>query len=239
MSQRTRTDLQPAYVLHRRPYRDTSLLLELFTRDHGRVGLVARGATRPSSRLRGLLEAFRPVLVSWTGRGDLGSLTGAESAGSLPLFKGNTLFSGLYLNELLMRLLTRHDPHPELFECYGMTLSVMGLAQHERALRLFEKRLLEELGYGLMLDQEADSGRPLDPGGHYEFQLESGPARVDARRTGGLCFKGHSLLSLHRAELADADSLRDAKRLMRAALSVYLGGRPLETRRIMESLARH
>ncbi|MBI5461822.1 MAG: DNA repair protein RecO [Gammaproteobacteria bacterium] len=229
------TQLQPGYVLHQRAYRDTSLLLEVFTREHGRFGLVARGARAPRSRIRGLLQPFQPLLLSWTGRGELGTLAGVEPDAAPPRLLGATLYSGFYLNELLMRLLQRHDPHPELFVAYAEALR--GL-QHEpqRPLRLFEKQLLESLGYGLLLDQEADSGAPVEPEAEYVYALESGPLRRRGATANGLTLSGRSLLSLAAEELADAQSLADSKRLMRAALGLYLGERGLKTREIFAAI---
>jgi len=233
------TQLQSGYILHQRAYRDTSLLLEVFTRDHGRLGLVARGARAPRSRIRGLLQPFQPVLLSWSGRGELGTLTGVEPAieagGMPPRLLGATLYSGFYLNELLMRLLQRHDPHPELFVAYAEALR--GLPQAaQRPLRLFEKQLLESLGYGLLLDHEADSGVPVLADADYVYALESGPVRSQGVNARGLQLSGRSLLSLAAEDLSDVQSLADSKRLMRAALGLYLGGRELKTREVFAAI---
>lgn len=231
--------LQPAYILHQREYRDTSLLLEVFTREHGRLGLVARGARAPKSRIRGLLQPFQPLLLSWSGRGELGTLSGVEAAvesgAAAPRLSGATLYSGFYLNELLMRLLPRNDPHPELFAVYGQALRGLQ-AEPQRPLRLFEKHLLESLGYGLLLDHEADSGEPVSAEAEYVYALESGPLRSDAAAARGLKLSGRSLLSLAAEDLSDAQSLADSKRLMRAALDLYLGGRELKTREVFAAI---
>ncbi len=233
-----RVSLQAAFILHQREYRDTSLLLDVFSEEHGRVGLVARGARGRRSPLRGLLQVFRPLLLSWSGRGELASLTAAESAGPALALQGETVFSGFYLNELLMRLLTRHDPHAELFPMYARTLQALATGGGQRALRLFEKRLLEELGYALQLDSEADSGALLQPDRDYVFYLERGPVAAVAGAANALCFSGRSLLSLHHEQLDDEQSLRDARRLMRAALALYLGDRPLKTREVLRQMSR-
>lgn len=229
------TQLQPAYILHQRAYRDTSLLLEVFTREHGRLGLVARGARAPRSRIRGLLQPFQPLLLSWAGRGELGSLISVEANGASPRLPGAVLYSGFYLNELLMRLLQRNDPHPELFTAYAEALH--GLQQEpQRPLRLFEKQLLESLGYGLLLDQEADSGAPVEAEAEYVYALESGPLRSHSTTAIGLKLSGRSLLSLAAEDLSDAQSLADCKRLMRAALGLYLGDRELKTREVFAAI---
>ncbi len=227
----TSIQLQPGYILHQRAYRDTSLLLEVFTQEHGRFGLVARGARAPKSRNRGLLQLFQPLLLSWTGRAELGTLTGVEANGAAPRLKGTTLYSGFYLNELMMRLLQRLDPHPELFMAYAEALYGLQDAT-ERPLRLFEKRLLETLGYGLLLDHEADSGVPVIAEADYVYALESGPLRCMDQNDGGLKLSGRSLHSLAAEELSDSQSLAEGKRLMRAALGLYLGDRGLKTREI-------
>lgn len=230
----TRIQLQPGYILHQRAYRDTSLLLEVFTAEHGRFGLVARGARGPKSRNRGLLQLFQPLLLSWVGRAELGTLTGVESNGSSPRLTGTVLYSGFYLNELMMRLLQRLDPHPELFKAYADALQDLQYAT-ERPLRLFEKRLLAALGYGLLLQHTADTGEPIEASRLYQYQLETGPAAVEQAPPQALCLQGSSLLSLAADQLHDAQSLSDCKRLMRAALGLYLGERKLKTREVFAS----
>ena len=230
-----KVQLQPGYILHHRPYRDTSLLLEIFTPEQGRLGLVARGARGPRSRSRGLLQPFQPLLLSWSGRADLGTLHAVEAGGATRPLRGTALYSGFYLNELLMRLLQRQDPHPALYLAYGAALEGLQ-SEAQRPLRLFEKRLLEALGYGLLLDQEA-GGAPLDSAAEYIYELESGPVRSDRASGSGLRLAGRSLLSLAADDLSDAQSLGDAKRLMRAALGLYLGERGLKTREIFAAIA--
>ncbi len=227
--------LHSAYILHQRPYRDTSLLLEVFSREHGRLGLVARGARGPRARSRALLQPFQPLLVSWGGRGELGSMQAVESDGAPHFLRGATLYSGFYLNELLIRLLQRMDPHPELYVAYENALRMLN-DQTQRALRLFEKHLLDELGYGLLLDHEAHSGEAVEADAFYRYELESGPVRVAAGVKSGLTLSGASLLSLEAEDLADPQSLNDSKRLMRAALSLYLGERGLKTREVFAAM---
>lgn len=230
------TQLQAGYILHQRNYRDTSLLLEVFAREHGRIGLVARGARAPRSRSRGLLQPFQPLLLSWSGRGELGTLTGAETDAAAPSARlsGTALYSGFYLNELLLRLLQRHDAHPELFDVYAATLPNLQ-TDPQRPLRLFEKHLLETLGYGLLLDHEA-GGEPVTADADYVYALEAGPSRSTEATVGQLRVSGRSLLSLAAEDLSDAQSLTDSKRLLRAALDLYLGGRGLKTREVFAAL---
>lgn len=232
-----RITLQPAYILHARPYRDTSALLEVFTREYGRLGLVARGARGAKSKLRGVLQPFRPVLLSWLGRGDLGTLTDAEAHGTSLTLGGRALLSGYYLNELVQRLTHRHDPHPVLFDAYQETLPCLNdEPQMERVLRLFEKRLLQELGYGLVLDHDVESGAPLAAEAVYHYHLERGPVLTRTEAPRGLLLHGSSLLSLAQDELHDESSLRECKRLMRAVLALYLGDKPLMSRELFRGM---
>ncbi|MEO5573545.1 MAG: DNA repair protein RecO [Gammaproteobacteria bacterium] len=233
----SRVSLQAAYVLHHRPYRDTSVLLEVFTRDHGRVGLVAKGVRTSKSRTQGLLHPFRPLLISWAGRGELVTLTSCEGAGPAGQIGGRLLMSGFYVNELLLRLLHRHDAHPALFEHYAATLLALeDSMQEQRALRIFEKHLLHELGYALMLNHQADTGEPLAPERIYSYQLEQGPRCYDEFRPQGIRVHGASLLSLASEELCDPESLRETKHLLRASLSLYLGDKPLQSRKLLSEL---
>lgn len=224
--------LQPAFVLHRRPYRNTSLLLEILSRDAGRLGLVARGARRLRSPWRGLLEPFRPLLLSWSGRGEVPTLTAAEEAAPLPALPPPRLYSGLYVNELLLRLLGRHAPHPELFAAYRGVVEALAESAEEPALRLFEKRLLAELGYGLLLHVEALTGRPIAAADAYRYVPEQGPVAAAQSRI-GLPISGRSLLAFGRDDLTDPMVLREVKRLTRMAIAAHLQGQPLHTRRLL------
>ena len=245
-----RVALQPAFLLHQQPYRDHSALVEVWTRDTGRLGLVARGVQRPKSPLRGLLQPFRPLLLSWTGRGELRTLTGAEADGAPHWLQGSVLLSGLYLNELLLRLTPREESHPQLFDDYaravGDLAGVASLDEAARAgaeqalLRRFEIRLLGEMGYGLLFDREADSGAPVADEALYVYDFERGPVRLAARAPLGevIVMRGHSLLALAHDELADSQVLRDAKLLLRAAIDHHMSGRALQSRRLRHAYER-
>ncbi len=218
--------LTPAWLLASRPYGDSSLLIEAFTREHGRVGLIARGARGPKSRLRGLLQLFSPLLLSWGGRGELGTLSAAEAQGMPLRLSGERVFFGWYLNELLVHLLQRNDAHPALFEVYANLLPELEGSEQdaEAALRLFEKYLLAEIGYGLRFPED------LDPAGRYRYDWELGPQPA---RDG---YAGSSLIALRDDRLEGADTLADARRLLRGALHRQLGGRELETARLLRSV---
>jgi DNA repair protein RecO (recombination protein O) len=235
-----RVQLQPAYVLHHRPYRDTSRILELFTRDHGRVVVFARGARggrKAAASLISVLQPFNRLLVSWSGRGEAGQLTGAEFDGPVTLLPPDRLVSGFYLNELLLKLFARHDSHPDVFELYSQTLESLKSAPDAlRVLRLFEKRLLDALGYGLALERDVASGQALEPQAEYHYRLEQGPVRASGVAEEGSVYSGAVLLSLAREDLADAAECADARRLLRAALDRCLDGRELRSRQVMMAL---
>lgn len=237
MARTQRVSLQPAYVLHHRPFRDTSRIVDLFTRDHGRTTVVARAVRAPKSRLRGLLQPFSALMVSFSSRGELGTLNGAEAAGSCRVLEGDALLSAFYINELLLRLTHKDDPHPEVYLEYERTLSRLEEKRSPReALRIFEKRLLEALGYGLNLGHDIVTGEPVVAHKYYEFRLEEGPAVVESGSTGALVFPGRSLMALSAESLMDEPDMRDARLLLRSALDIYLGARPLKTRQVMLSL---
>lgn len=232
-----RVHQQPGFVLHQRDYSETSLLLEVFTTNHGRIGLIAKGARRPSSRLRGVLKPFQRLLIGWSGKGELAVLTAAEADGPGSSPEGSALYCGFYMNEVLLRLLHRHDPHSFLFDAYQTALQRLRVdASNEAVLRIFEKNLLRELGYGLVLDQDIEDRTPIDNQAMYDYILDRGPVRLAYpelnRPTEGVPIRGSSLLALAQESLIDPVALRDAKTLMRAALARHLGDRPLHSRRL-------
>ena len=236
---RQQVQLEPGYLLHQRPYRESSALLEVFTEAQGRVGLVARGVRSARSKQRGELQPFRALRFSWQARGELGTLTGIEADGVTTPLQGEALYSGFYLNELLVRLLVRHDPHPQLFVAYRHSLDALMQGETvEPVLRLFERCLLQEAGYGLQLEFEAETGEVLHADALYDYHLESGPVSVDKGVTDGFIFRGASLLAMARGELSQPEVLQDAKRLMRAALKLYLGDKPLKSRELFSAVDR-
>ncbi|HXZ46131.1 MAG TPA: DNA repair protein RecO [Pseudolabrys sp.] len=233
---------EPAFVLHHRDYSETSLLLEAFTSRHGRIGLIAKGARRASSRVRGVLKPFQRLSIGWSGKGDLAVLTGAEPVGPALALDGPALYCAFYMNEVLLRLLHRHDPHEALFEVYHATLQRLRPDNsHETVLRIFEKHLLKELGYGLVLDHDIADKQPIDALAVYEYILDRGPVRVahpeHNRPAEGIRVHGASLLALAQEKLNDHETRRDAKALMRAALAQHLGDRPLHSRKLFRRVA--
>jgi DNA repair protein RecO (recombination protein O) len=238
--QRERREDRPAFVLHTYPYRETSLIVEALTADHGRVAMVARGAKRPRSELRGVLQSFQPLALSWSGIGELKTLMKAEWQGGLPLVGGAALLCGFYLNELLLRLLPREDPHPDLFTHYRAALaSLAGHEDHAAVLRRFELRLLAELGYALPLTHEAESGRPIEPMARYYYAFDRGPRRVERGLPQGQqlpLVRGATLLALSRLDFTHPAEAAEAKRLMREVLDHYLEQRAIFSRRVVRDL---
>jgi DNA repair protein RecO (recombination protein O) len=235
MSAGTGVDLQPGWILHRRPFRDSSEIHEAFTRDFGRVGLISRGSRR--RRRRPPLEPFVPLLLSWRGRGELFTLSSAEARGAPVRAPGERLMSLFYVNELVLRLVSRLDPHPGLFDVYERLLAAIGAGAPEApTLRVFERDLLAELGLGLCLEVTGETGEPIDPSGRYEYVLEHGPRPVGADRQGQLILSGATLKALAAGRLETPAAEAEARRLTRAALALYLGDRPLRTREVLRSM---
>lgn len=233
-----RVDQQPAFVLHATPWRETSLVVDALTRDHGRVALVARGAKRPTSHFRGLLMPFTPLAVGWTGRGETRTLMRADWLGGLVPLRGGGLLAAFYVNELLVRLLERGDAHPRLFGAYVDTLGALAQGDSaETTLRRFELALLRELGVAPSFEQAAD-GSTLAP--HRWYRLD--PALGFEAATGGASgddaplARGASLLALARHELLGADAQAECRSVLRVLVRYHLEGRPLNTRRILRDL---
>ena len=233
-----RVENAPGYVLHTRPWRETSLVVEAFTSEHGRLGLVARGVRQSRSRFRGLLLPFRPLLLSWSGRGELPTLTGVDTEGPVRALRGRALFSGFYLNELLLKLLPRNDAHPELFEDYGRAIDELGGSGIlDGVLRTFEKGLLDALGYGPTLDRAADTGDPISPDRRYRYVPERGPVESSDADEGPIV-SGRTLLALAggRLDREDDRERTETRRLMRAILAPHLGPRPLGSRELFSRI---
>lgn len=232
-----RVAAQPAYVLHARAWRETSLLLEAFTRDFGRVGLVARGVRSPRARLpRSLLEPLQALRVDWSGRGELQTLTAVEAAGTPPALRGERLLAALYVNELMVRLTARDDPNPRLFDRYATLLGGLpAAASLAWSLRCFERDVLADLGYAMQLEADAETGAPLESGADYDYVPELGPvgARGEATR-GGVRLRGSALLALARdAAPTEAADLAALRRLMRALIAAHAGRRGLQSWRVL------
>ena len=232
MSQQShRVSLQPAFILHGRDFQNTSRLLDVFTLDYGRVTLVAKGVRTSRSKLQGVLEPFSPLIVSWSGKGDVQTLTGAESVKSSINLLGKQVMSAYYINELLQRLMTVHDPHSELFAIYKETLENFSHIEEELVLRKFEKQLLAEIGYGLNLETDAENGTSLIKDELYYYDLERGPINIKGHEIDGeFVISGQTLFDLSAEMFSSSQSKKEAKQLMRIILSHHLGDKPLKTR---------
>ncbi|MBX3663906.1 MAG: DNA repair protein RecO [Burkholderiales bacterium] len=238
MAERARRDGQCAYLLHSYSYRETSLIAELYTRDSGRVAVIARGARRPRSALRGVLMAFQPLLVGWSGKSELKTLHKAEWSGGYAPLRGLSLICGFYLNELLLKLLPREDPHEQLFEAYAAALAQLpAAADHAAVLRRFERVLLRELGYGLVLEREAGAGVPIRADGVYRYLPERGPVPAsDCEVQSGVELSGQTLIDMAEDRYSDARTLQQSKALMRALINHCLGAQTLHTRQLLRDL---
>jgi len=232
--------LQPAFVLHSKPFRNTSLWLNLFTLEHGRVNAIARGARRSRGGGKVLLQPFVPLLVNYVGKNELQILRHAEVQAHAYYLTGDALISGLYLNELLSRLLICFDPCVRIFQAYQATLAKIAVSavNVEPALRSFEKILLRELGFGLCLSREAKTNAPVLPDQYYTYDPDNGFLRLTAYQSASegvadqAIFSGEHLIAIEQDRLADLEVLRAAKRLLRMALARRLGDKPLHSRRM-------
>ncbi|HQR04741.1 MAG: DNA repair protein RecO [Proteobacteria bacterium] len=235
MSAKQRVDAQPAFLLHSRPYSETSLVLDVFSRDYGRVALLARGARRPRSALRGVLIGFQGLELGWFGGGEVKTLARAEWQGGQPLLAGRGLLLGYYLNELLVRLLPREDGHPLLFDAYASALAALaGGAGDAPELRRFEQILLREIGYGLSLAHDAE-GAAVDGQLRYRYLVERGP--IPVRGDEGMpSLSGKTLLDMAADDYRDPCTQAESKGLMRQLLAHYLNGKPLQSRRVFMEL---
>ena len=229
---------QPAYVLHSRAWRETSLLLEAFTRDHGRIGLVARGVRSARARLpRSALEPLQALQLGWSGRGELQTLTAAEPAGNPPALRGDSLMSAMYVNELMVRLTARGDPHPALFDRYAALLDELSATPSLAwSLRRFERDLLAATGYALQLEAEAGTGAPVDPAQTYDYVPELGPLAAAGSAGSGVRMRGSALLMLAADSMPpDSEDLAALRRLMRMLISIQVGDRGLQSWRVLGS----
>jgi DNA repair protein RecO (recombination protein O) len=240
-----RAEQEPGFVLHAYPYKETSLIVEAFTRRFGRVGLLARGARRPRSAMRGVLLGFHPLRMTWSASAELGTLTAAEWGGGQASLSGIGLMCGFYINELLLRLLPRDDPHEALFDAYGEALARLAAgaslahpdvsAAQAAILRGFERRMLGELGYAPVLDRDAASGARIEAAKHYAYEADRGP--VETRRTDGdSVISGRTLLDMAADNYDNSRTREEARQLMRALIAERLGGQALHTRAVLSEL---
>ncbi len=232
----SRVDHQPGFVLHSYAWRETSLIVEILSRDFGRMALVARGAKRPTSQYRGILMPFSPLALSWSGRSELKALVRAEWQGGLTPLRGDGLLAAFYLNELLVRLLPRADAHPGMFASYVQSLAALAQRDggHEPILRRFELDLLQDLGVAPSF-QFCSDGEPVEPGHWYVVDLQRGLQRsLDPGDPDRL--RGGTVMALARRDLSERSTLSAAQSVLRRLIGYHLEGKPLNARRVLSDL---
>ncbi len=230
-------DDEPAYVLHTYAFKETSLVVEIFSRNCGRLGLVARGARRPRSPMRGLLMSFQPLSLGWGGKSELRTLYRAETLAGHSQLTGLNLLCGFYLNELVLKLLQREDPHERLYEAYERALATLrGELPPAWAVRRFEKDLLRELGYELLLERDVD-GAPIQPHARYTYVLDAGPRPLGEHQVDLVIeLTGATLIELAADDYRRPGALQESRALMRYVLGHYLGGQELHTRQLLREM---
>ena len=230
--------LHPCYILHMRNYRESSLLLQIFSKDHGRIDLVANGAKRKKNQRRYLFKPYQRLLLSWSIRGELGTLRQIEPDATFTISGLQQMISCFYINEILVRLLHKYEPCPHLFASYEKTLQRLSNGYKEGiALRYFEKNMLQALGYGLILDQEG-AGTTIKEGVRYYYQLDLGPQQTPPTTASYISISGRTLRALHTENIKEDDKMAqtEARRLLRYALDSHIGNKPLASRELLSYL---
>ena len=229
-------ELTACFILHSRSYLESSLILDIFSREHGRLHLIAKGAKREKSPFSGLLQPYQRLLMAWRGKSELMTLVDVEADIEAYELSDARTIAGFYVNELLVRLLHQHEPHPELFDLYNKAIFDLSAAKPVDAiLRIFEKGLLESLGYGLMLDQDVDDGLAIEAGKKYYYLFDSGPMKQTPLTGNYIEITGNSLLALEQGSLQNKTELEESKRLMRFILQSHLGTKPLASRALYKA----
>lgn len=236
-----RVQLMPAWVLHRRDFRDSSQVVELLTAEHGRISLVAKGIKRPKSRLRGLLQPFRELRVSWVARRELGTLTDVDADATPPsALIGDSLLAGYYVSELCLKLTHKHDPNPELFELYGQIIGQLRTtASVDQCLRPFEDQLLRELGFGINWGLDIETGQPVESRYQYAMVSDAGPRRVADEHHEAESISGEHLLRITQGDWSETETRRIGKHILARALDTQLEGKALQTRRVLREMRSH
>lgn len=229
-------ELTACFILHSRSYLESSLILDIFSREHGRLHLIAKGAKREKSPFSGLLQPYQRLLMAWRGKSELMTLIDVEADIEAYELSDARTIAGFYVNELLVRLLHQHEPHPELFDLYNNAIFDLSVTKPVDAiLRIFEKGLLESLGYGLMLDHDVDDGLAIEAGKKYYYLFDSGPMKQTPLTGNYIEITGNSLLALEQGSLQNKTELEESKRLMRFILQSHLGTKPLASRALYKA----
>lgn len=227
--------LQPAFILSHRKYRETSLIIDVLTRDFGRISVLAKGVRKAKSRNLGVLQPFIPLTITFSGKAELKTLIDAEIIHPYRELTGLALYCGFYINELVALFLHKYDPHPEVFSQYRDCLTQLSAdSAVEAALRRFEINLMDYAGYGLQLEHDDINAKPVDPMKNYRFTSELGPVEAADGQ-----YSGTTLLAIKSRKFNDPRVLSEAKILMRAVLEVHLQGKPMKSRRVINNLIKH
>jgi DNA repair protein RecO (recombination protein O) len=227
--------LQPAFILQQRKFRETSLIIDVLTRDFGRISLLAKGVRKAKSKTAGLLQPFIPLTLSYVGKSELKTLTDVEIIQPFIQLQGLAVYCGFYVNELIGCFLHQYDPHPEVFAYYKKCLSCLSdSSKIEATLRIFELDLMDAVGYGLQLDYDFHHDKAIQPLTNYRFNVEQGPIEASDGS-----FSGKTLQALKSRQFTDPQVLAEAKILMRKVISVYLHGKPLKSRAVINQIIQH
>ena len=227
--------LQPAFILQQRKFRETSFIIDALTRDFGRVSILAKGVRKAKSKTAGLLQPFIPLSLSYFGKTEFKTLSTVEITKSFDQLQGLSLYCGFYVNELITCFLHKYDPHPEVFELYETCLSrLLTPSNLEATLRIFELNLMDAVGYGLQLDYDSHNNKAVHPLSKYHYNSDQGPIES----SNGL-YSGKTLLALKSRKLCDSQVLYEAKILMRTVITVYLHGKPLKSRAVINQIMQH
>jgi len=230
-----RINQQPGFILRHRPYSESSLLVDVFTREYGRLTLIAKGSRRNRQRPMGLFMPFKPLLLSWSGKGNLPVLTGIESSRFTRDLSTPARSCAYYQNELLLKLLHRFDSNEKLFDRYRDSLAALERGMDPNAvLRIFEKHLLGEIGFGLILDRDAASGEPIDEDAYYDYIPEKGP--VHTPTPDATAISGNALRALSDEKFKSREQLQQAMQLTRKLIEMQLNGKVLHTRKVVHAM---
>ena len=234
-----RVHQQSAFIIHTRPYTESSLIVEVFTLDFGRVSLLAKGARNPKNRKRGILQPFQPLLINWVGKGELPILSSVEQGDNLFLFDYKSRVCAFYANELVYKLTERRDPHPKLYAAYHSLMQDLNKCsfkdkERELSLRLFEKKLLSEIGYALILDRDIDQHELINPELVYRYLPERGPEVYRSSNDySPLIISGMVLHCIDRNQYPNDQVMQQAKQFMRYMLQTLLNGKVINSRRML------
>ena len=229
-------ELTPCYILHSRDYRESSLILEIFSREFGRVSLVAKGAKRNKKQLAINFNLYQKYHISWVSKSELGTLVDIDLASLMKSLKPGQIMTGFYMNEIILRLLHKHESHPELFDSYDTTISKLLNDESEQILlRYFEKILLQSLGYGVVLDHDVHTNEAIIAEEEYYYVFDFGPSIETHNARPGIKISGKTLLELNTETLLDTRNINEAKMLFRSILNQYLGDKPLASRQLYQA----